>query len=107
MIRKENCKDVTDEEFEKLVLPHNDMIDKYLAEISYEYVAFYLATGYDLSALWEGTLKTHVNSALQVFCDSQNILDQFDYEKLKKILRDKYNLEIISTDTCEMIRTKK
>ncbi len=106
MIRKEDCANVSEEEFEKLVLPHDKKIDEYLKEISYDYVAFYLASGYELSALWEGPLRTHVNSALQVFCDPESLFNDFDYEKLEKILEEKYNLKIINFETSEIIESK-
>lgn len=61
----------------------------------YEYVAHYLAIGFEMSALWKCTLEQQVNSALTRFTDL--LIDGiFDYDKLDKILKDKYILK-----TCE------
>lgn len=59
----------------------------------YEYVAHYLAIGFEMSALWKCTLEQQVNSALTRFTDL--LIDRiFDYDKLDKILKDKYILKI-------------
>ena len=36
-------------------------MDKYLIKYMYEYVAHYLAVGYEMSALWECTIEQQVN----------------------------------------------
>ena len=61
MIRKNSCGNITDEEFLNIVIPFDRKMDKYLM---YEYIAHYLAIGYEMSALWECTLVQQVNSAL-------------------------------------------
>ena len=53
MIRKRNEKDITDEEFLNIILPFENVLEKYfINNIVYEFVAFYLAKGYEMSALW-------------------------------------------------------
>lgn len=77
-------------------------MDKYLIKYMYEYVAHYLAIGYEMSALWECTIKQQVNSALTRFTDP--LPDGiFDYDKLNKILNDKYKLKIVDRKTSQMI----
>ena len=78
-------------------------MDKYLIKYMYEYVAHYLAVGYEMSALWECTIEQQVNSALTRFTDP--LLDGiFNYDKLDKILKDKYQLKIVDRKTSQMIK---
>ena len=54
MIRKRNGKDITDEEFLNIILPFENVLEEYfINNIIYEFVAFYLAKGYEMSSLWE------------------------------------------------------
>ena len=101
MIRKNNLEDVTDEEFENIIIPFENEIDKYINSIIYDYVAYYLAKGYELSALWEFPLKNQINSALCRFNDI-SIQDGFNYKKLYKILEKKYSLKIVDDKTSQM-----
>ena len=78
-------------------------MDKYLIKYMYEYVVHYLAVEYEMSALWECTIKQQVNSVLIRFTDL--LLDGiFDYDKLDKILKDKYKLKIVNRKTSQMIK---
>ena len=73
-------------------------MDKYLIKYMYEYVVHYLVVGYEMSALWECTIEQQVNSVLIRFTDL--LLDGiFDYDKLDKILKDKYKLKIVDRKT--------
>ena len=55
-----------------------------------------------MSALWKCTIEQQVNSALTRFTDP--LLDEiFDYDKLDKILKDKYRLKIVDRKTSQMI----
>ena len=103
MIRKNSCGNITDEEFLNIIIPFDKKMDKYLIKYMYEYVAHYLAVGYEMSALWECTLEQQVNSALTRFTNP--LLDGiFDYDKLDKILNDKYKLKIVDRKTSQMIK---
>ena len=69
----------------------------------YEYVVHYLAVEYEMSALWECTIEQQVNSVLIRFTDL--LLDGiFDYDKLDKILKDKYKLKIVDRKTSQMVK---
>ena len=69
----------------------------------YEYVVHYFAVGYEMSALWKCTIEQQVNSAFTRFTDL--LLDGiFDYDKLDKILKDKYKLKIVDRKTSQMIK---
>ena len=103
MIRKNSCGNITDEEFLNIVIPFDKKMDIYLIKYMYEYVAHYLAIGYEMSALWESTIEQQVNSVLTRFTDS--LLDGiFDYNKLDKILNNKYKLKIVDRKTSQMIK---
>ena len=84
MIRK-RLTEVSEEEFLKIVEPHNRVIDNYIENTVYDFVAFYLAKGYELSALWESSLKSHVHSAINTL-EGIKFIKDYDYEKLKLIL---------------------
>lgn len=97
MFRKEDGKDITDEEFEELIEPFGDACYRLLHDdILPEYVAFYLATGVRMKALFSNTYKIHINSA----ADSFNI--KYDYEfvksKVTALLAEKYHLRVISEE---------
>ena len=52
---------------------------------------------------WECTLEQQFNSALTKFTDP--LLDGiFNYDKLDKILKDKYKLKIVDRKTSQMIK---
>ena len=103
MIRKNSCGNISDEEFLNIVIPFDRKMDKYLIKYMYEYVAHYLAGGFEMSALWECTLEQQINSALTRFTDP--LLDGiFNYDKLDKILKDKYKLKIIDRKTSQMVK---
>lgn len=68
MFRNEDGKDITDEEFEELIEPFGDACYRYLHDdILPEYIAFYLAEGVKLKALFSNTYRIHINSAADVF----------------------------------------
>ena len=104
MIRKRNGKDITDEEFLNIIVPFENVLEEYfIKNIIYEFVAFYLATGYEMSALWECPLKHQINSAIETLSGIR-IKDKFDNNKLHKILKDKYSIKIIDTNTSQIIK---
>lgn len=104
MIRKRNRKDITDEEFLKIILPFENVLEEYfIKNIIYEFVAFYLAKGYEMSSLWECPLQHQINSAIETL-SSLKIKDKFYNNKLNKILKDKYSIKIIDTNTSQMIK---
>ena len=104
MIRKRNGKDITDEEFMNIILPFENVLEDYfIKNIVYEFVAFYLAKGYEMSALWECPLQHQINSAIETLSGIR-IKDKFDNNKLDKILKDKYSIKIIDTNTSQMIK---
>ena len=104
MIRKRNGKDITDEEFLNIIVPFENVLEEYfINNIIYEFVAFYLAKGYEMSALWECPLQHQINSAIETLAGIR-IKNNFDNNKLNKIFKDKYSIKIIDTNTSQMIK---
>ena len=104
MIRKRNDKDITDEEFLNIILPFENVLEEYfINNIIYEFVAFYLAKGYEMNSLWECPLQHQINSAIETLAGIR-IKNKFDNNKLHKILKDKYSIKIIDTNTSQIIK---
>ena len=104
MIRKRNGKDITDEEFLNIILPFENVLEEYfIKNIVYEFVAFYLAKGYEMSALWECPLQHQINSAIETLAGIRTKA-KFDINRLNKLLKEKYSIKIIDTTTSQMIK---
>lgn len=95
--------DISDEEFDKIVFPFDEAITKYIDNIINDYIAYYLATGYKMSAIWNSSLKAHCNSSV----DNISSIDNFDYNTIKEILERKYGLKIVNDDQLEIEEIKK
>lgn len=98
MFRVEDGKDITTEEFNDIVGPFFDVCTEYLEkEVVPEYVSYFIATGYNMNAIWGASFDIHIGSAMDMFN-----FDCKDYTTLKakviKILCNKYRLRIISED---------
>lgn len=84
--------DITDKEFEEVILPFYDNYNEYL--INYvipDTIALYLANEDCLSNC---PLYNHINSAIDIFnvsCDINSLIP-----KIKQILKIKYNLKIVN-----------
>ena len=87
--------DITDKEFEKILLPFYNNYNDYLINfVIPDTIAFYLANGYSRNCLSDCPLRNHINSAIDVFnvrCDIDKLIPQIEL-----ILRIKYNLKIIN-----------
>lgn len=89
--------DITDKEFEEILLPFYNNYNEYLIKfVIPETVAFYLANGYSRNCLSNCSLINHINSALNIFNVGCNI-DKL-IPKIELVLRIKYNLKIIKTN---------
>lgn len=87
--------DITDEEFERLIIPFYDNYSAYLINfVIPDSIAFYLANGHNRNCLSDCPLINHINSAIDIFnvrCDIDKLVPF-----IKKILRIKYNLRIVN-----------
>ena len=103
MFRHEDGRDVSDEEFAELIEPFGDACNKYLHDdILPEYIAFYLAIGVQMKALFSNTYKIHINSATDVF----NIKYDYDFikNKVTHVLAENYHLRVISEEPLDFER---
>lgn len=87
MIRPETGKDITDEEFIKVLKPFVDNYDEYIESyIMPEVIAFYIASSFSRNAMWEATFYQHYNSAkdmLNLFNEDYKIVKTKVFELLK------------------------
>ena len=68
MIRKCTDEDISDEELEKVINPFYDNYHEFfITYIMPETIAFYIASSYSKSAMWEATFFQHCNSAKGMF----------------------------------------
>ncbi len=102
MIRT-SMNDISDEEFDKIVFPFDEAITKYIDNIINNYIAYYIATGYKMSAIWNSSLEVQCNSSIENLADITN----FDYDTIKEILEKKYNLKIVNDEQLEIEEIKK
>lgn len=101
MIRK-NLEICSEEEFLKIVEPFNEEISKYIEGFLDDYIAYYIATGYRLNALWEANLKSYINDAIENLT-AINFKNNIDNEKIKRLLKEKYSLLVINDKSLEII----
>lgn len=99
--------DISDEDFEKINHPFTEDVHQYLREnFIFEYIAYYIATGYRKDALWAGKLSGLFNSAIDDLCGLQFGLNG-DIERLRTILKEKYNLLLTSDEDLEIEEIQK
>ena len=94
MIRKsEELNRINDYDFNKIVVPFDNEITNYLKNIINDYVAYYIATGFNMNALWDSKFNLICNDAIETL--SQIDSNSYDIDKVKMILENKYNLKVI------------
>ncbi len=93
--------DITDKEFEEILLPFYDNYSEYLINfVIPDAIAFYLANGHSRNCLSNCPLVNHINSAIDVFnvrCDIDILIPI-----IEKILKIKYNLKIANINPLEL-----
>lgn len=94
--------DITDKEFEEILLPFYNNYNKYIIKfVIPDAIAFYLANGYSRNCLSECPLINHINSALDIFnvnCNSDELIPEIEL-----ILKIKYNLKITKNNPLILI----
>ncbi|MBQ2892219.1 MAG: hypothetical protein IJN13_04395 [Bacilli bacterium] len=107
MFRVTRC-DITDEEVEKFLNPHMEDFGNFVYEFLVpEAIAFYLASGYRSSSIWESDFNMHINSIMDML--NQVNVEKKVYLKIKnnskKILKMKYGLIVCSEKPLNFIDT--
>lgn len=99
--------DISDEDFEEVNQPFIEDIHQYVRNnFIFEYLAYYIATGYRNDALQAGKLSRLFNGAIDELCGLQFGLNG-DIERLREILKDKYNLLLTSDVDLEIEEIQK
>lgn len=95
--------DITDKEFEEILLPFYNNYNEYLIKfVIPDAVAFYLANGYSRNCLSDCPLRNHINFALDIFnvrCNVDKLVPN-----IKLILEIKYNLKIVKINPLKLIK---
>lgn len=85
--------DISDEVFYDIVNPCNEYIINYIKEnFLNEFIAFDIATCYNMSAMWDEPFETQINSAIEDL--SQLRVSDCDKSKVISILERKYKLRV-------------
>ena len=104
MIRPETGEDITEEEFNTVLKPFIDNYDEYLESyILPELIAYYMANAYYRNAMYETTWIQEFNSARDIL-NIETIDNEKVSAEVKKLLRIKYALEIISDNPLDFKR---
>ncbi len=94
--------DITDKEFEEILLPFYNNYNEYLIKfVIPDAIAFYLANGYSRNCLSDCPLINHINSALDIFnvrCNVDELMPEIDL-----VLKIKYNLKIAKNNPLKLI----
>ena len=104
MIRPETGEDITEEEFNKVLKPFIDNYDDYLeCYVLPELISYYMANAYYRNAMYETTWIQEFNSARDIL-NITNVDEKKVTAEVKKLLRIKYALEVISDNPLDFKR---
>lgn len=99
--------DISDEDYYKISNPFEECVVRYIKDnFIYDYMAYYISTGYRMDSLWKGSLLGVFNAAIDDLCRIE-FGAIADVEKLKCILREKYNLLLTSDVELEIEEIQK
>lgn len=105
MIRTD-LSDIDDETFLNVVLPAEEKITNYVMNnFIYDYLAYYIATKFNMDAMWSCSMKQEINSALCTLCNFEEAT--IDYKKVKDILLKEHLLKITHDNPMEIENIKK
>lgn len=97
---------ISDDDFVKAVEPHNKAIDEYLRKnVVYDFIAYYIASGYKMDALWESSLLAHYNGALESMC-GVTFRNEKEFGEIKRILKKKYKLIVVNEEPLQVIEKR-
>lgn len=96
MFIKPTGKDYTKKEINNYLMPHYNLITNYMEKcVIPEVVAYYLATGYYHSLMFEDTFNIHIKSIQDELFNYQAKNTKATKERVKDILENKYSLRVI------------
>lgn len=96
-----------DEEFAVLNQLFLDDIHDYIKDnVIDEFIAFYIAAGYKKGFIQNENLQGVINGAIDTLCEVEYGTKK-DIKKLKKILKEKYNLSLTNCTKIELKEIRK
>lgn len=97
-----NSEDITEKEFINIIRPFENNFKKYMINyILPDVVSFYIADSFYKNCLCDSPLYNHINSSLDTFNGYKNDIKLL-IPKVKRMLKIKYNLEIVSDNPLRM-----
>ena len=87
---------LTDSQFDELMKNYDSVLDEYAKNLIEDYLAFYLAKGYEFSAIFENKLEVIAYTAISLLEGSMKNL--YNLDKVKKKLEENYKLRITNDD---------
>lgn len=95
MFLKKLDRDFTEEEINNYLMPHYNLITNYMENcVIPQVIAYYLATGYYHSLMFEDTFNIHIKSIQDELFNYQAKDLKETKEKVKYILENKYSLKV-------------
>lgn len=92
--------------FLNVVLPAEEKITDYvMINFIYDYLAYYIATKFNMDAMWSCSIKQEINSALSNLCNFEEA--NIDYKKVKDILLKEHHLKITQDNPMQIEDIKK
>ena len=96
MFLKQLDRDFTKEEEDNYLIPHLNMIHNYLEKcVIPEVAAYYIATGYYHSLMFEETFNMHIKSVQDELFNYEIKDFKATKERVKDILENKYSLKVV------------
>lgn len=106
MLRKKYDGDISNDDFKNIVIPFEKVTTDFLNNLAYEFIAYYLATGYETNSIWDDALDLHIADCLERF-NGITIKSNFNKDYLKTILLSKYHFTIANENPLNMIKMDK
>ena len=102
MFLKDTGTDITEDEFNNIILPFDNLCHDYLQqEIIPTYAAFYIAEGFKTNSLFDNSYDVYLNEALDLFNDFPKNLEIIK-SNTTKFLKQKYGYEVISENPMQL-----
>lgn len=96
MLLSKEEENLSDEDFDKLMNRFEEDLDRYVKDMLENYLAYYIATGYKMSAISENKLEVLSRTAITLLNGSREKL--YDLNVVKKKLEKNYGLKITDDD---------
>ncbi len=97
--------DITDEEFWNIVQPCEKQLHDYIVDnILDNYVAYHFAIYFNANAMWDQNFSNQVSTAVEDL--AQISIKDCNFENIKRILLEKYNLKVVCESPLDVVKVK-